>query len=83
MTEPTREQVIAFVQGLRDEIHKAKEELKDKELIYKAAKIKHDGIISDIQKRCPHFETEYYGDPSGNNDSHYQCKLCGKEAKRL
>ena len=31
------------------------------------------------EKKCPHKETEYHPDPSGNNDSFYECKECGQE----
>ncbi len=30
------------------------------------------------QKSCDHFETSFYPDASGNNDSYRQCDLCGK-----
>ena len=39
--------------------------------------------IIAIQKSCPHNDTEYHPDPSGNGDSHRSCKICGKEAKKL
>lgn len=32
-----------------------------------------------IQKRCSHWFTKYRGDPSGNNDSHTECLICGAE----
>jgi len=33
----------------------------------------------DIQKECPHYETTYHADPSGNNDSETICNWCDKE----
>lgn len=37
-----------------------------------------DKEILDVQKKCPHI-WKYYPDPSGNNDSCYDCLICGKE----
>ena len=34
--------------------------------------------ISEIQSKCPHWTTNYYPDPSGNNDSYTVCKICNK-----
>lgn len=34
--------------------------------------------IVKIQKECQHEDLEYHRDPSGNNDSYYECKLCKK-----
>lgn len=33
----------------------------------------------DIWKECDHPVKTYHPDPSGNNDSHYECCICGKE----
>ena len=35
-----------------------------------------------VRDSCPHEDREYYPDASGNNDSCYVCKACGKEMKR-
>ena len=35
--------------------------------------------IVETQKLCPHLETTYYPDASGNNDSETTCDWCGKE----
>lgn len=43
----------------------------------KYAKIKELELLErDLQASCPHLESSFYGDPSGNNDSYYQCDLC-------
>jgi hypothetical protein len=46
---------------------------------------RHDGIMKELkirlgmtQKKCSHKNTAYYQDPSGNNDSCYECLDCGK-----
>lgn len=35
--------------------------------------------IRDWQKKCEHWSKTYHPDPSGNNDSFYECNVCGKE----
>jgi hypothetical protein len=37
------------------------------------------GCIKDWQKKCEHWSKTYHPDPSGNNDSFYECNICGKE----
>lgn len=39
--------------------------------------------ISELRLKCPHHETSFNQDPSGNNDSYYNCTLCGKEARNI
>lgn len=41
------------------------------------------GRIEEIQNLCEHTNKTYYPDPSGNGDSHYECNICGKTAKKL
>ena len=31
-----------------------------------------------FQSTCPHKDTGFVPDPSGNNDSYYECNVCGK-----
>ena len=38
--------------------------------------------LKKIRDECPHHEVTYHPDPSGNNDSSYDCDLCGKSARR-
>ncbi len=57
------------VQITRESEKKRREEFDDK-----IAK-----IISDIQSKCPHWETSYYGDPAGGSDSFTECDLCKKQ----
>lgn len=40
-------------------------------------------VIRAVRTKCKHEETEYYPDPSGNNDSCYVCLICGLEKKRF
>jgi uncharacterized coiled-coil DUF342 family protein len=35
--------------------------------------------IKSIKEECVHELTTYYPDASGNNDSFYECDICGKE----
>ena len=52
-------------------------------LEYASRKSKINKKILDLQNACPHNETKYHSDPSGNNDSFHSCQVCGKEAKKL
>jgi len=38
-----------------------------------------DEDLTVLRARCPHLETIYHPDASGNNDSWDECNLCGKE----
>lgn len=35
--------------------------------------------LKDLQDQCPHINTKYYPDASGNNDSSTECQDCGAE----
>lgn len=35
-----------------------------------------------IVDECDHVDVEYHPDASGNNDSRYECKICGKDLGR-
>lgn len=36
---------------------------------------------AEVKARCPH-DWRYEPDPSGNNDSTYECSVCGAQSKR-
>ena len=55
--------------------HKLEQEYKNKK-----AEIKKEEYL--FQDKCEHEVTKYYPDPSGNNDSHTDCLICGKEVDR-
>lgn len=38
--------------------------------------------IHQLQQECPHYETDYIPDASGNNGSYYICTTCKHESKR-
>lgn len=33
----------------------------------------------EIENECDHFDIKYLPDPSGNSDSSYECRICGKD----
>ncbi len=37
--------------------------------------------LQEYQITCPHLRSDcvFVGDPSGNNDSYYECRKCGKQ----
>jgi hypothetical protein len=37
-----------------------------------------DAKIKGVQGICRHLARTYYPDPSGNNDSYYECDHCGR-----
>ena len=37
---------------------------------------------AEVRRNCPHAVTTYIPDASGNNDSWYQCSICGLESRR-
>lgn len=49
-------------------------ECKKHETTIKEIKLK----ITTLQKKCAHWSKTYHPDPSGNNDSYYECESCGK-----
>lgn len=69
--------VKAYVGDLRNEIdalkrdeHELQRLVTDKEAEFKFRRM-------DIQRRCPHVDTTYHPDASGNNDSGSKCNDCG------
>jgi DNA repair exonuclease SbcCD ATPase subunit len=49
---------------------------------HKLAKGEINRATAAIRKDCLHWQTTYYPDPSGNNDSSTCCDICGKELNR-
>lgn len=39
--------------------------------------------LSVLQDKCPHMNTDYQPDASGNNDSTTTCLDCGKSGRRI
>lgn len=36
-----------------------------------------DSELRLIRSECPHYATTHHGDPSGGNDRHRECDVCG------
>jgi restriction endonuclease S subunit len=65
---------ITEIQKRKWEIRKQQQEMKDR----------HNAEIGDLRKeevrnhnRCPHYISNYHGDPAGGNDSYSDCDICG------
>lgn len=58
------------------EIRKAKDDLAE---THKKILKEKDLELQAFQKMCKHPLTNYYPDPSGNNDSYTECDICGAE----
>ncbi len=55
---------------------------KERERHDKAVK-KLQAAVFDLQENgCPHETWSFNPDPSGNNDSYYECDTCGRERHR-
>lgn len=60
-------------QDIKSGVGKLKEEISNLELSIKMLKID----LRTKQDQCKHYITTYITDPSGNNDSCYECLICG------
>lgn len=78
-----RKKVKKFIEDIRSEYSRIKNEKSECKRNYETKSKALMVELVELQKRCPHVRTEYHGDPSGNNDTSYECLDCGKEAKRL
>jgi hypothetical protein len=69
----------SYVKGIRNEltvIEKARQRIeRQHETTLKML----DEDLAAVRTKCPHLETTYHPDASGNNDSWSECDLCGKE----
>lgn len=65
------EHVVTSMKGLNKEVEA---ECKRHEVSVKEIK----GKIAALQQYCHHWSRTYHPDPSGNNDSFYECDVCGK-----
>ena len=64
------------IHKIRLESMRIEEELKSKEMSL-------ENQLAEVQELCPHSRVSFYNDPSGNNDSFYECNVCSKEFKSL
>lgn len=66
LIEEVRRGVFAYKANLSDECRRHEE--KTKQLNAEFVK---------IRSQCKHWDRVYHPDPSGNNDSYYECTICG------
>jgi hypothetical protein len=71
--------MFAIEQGIKSEINKHNKRKEVMEKNYQSDLRQLDIELKQIQDKCPHKETTYYGDPSGGSDSSTECNWCGKE----
>ncbi len=70
---------IAKIENIKAEIKSLHREI-EKELIkYEEKKKVLEAGIKMQQEKCEHWTTNFHPDPSGNNDSYYECAICGKD----
>ena len=68
-----------YVGAIRHEASRIELAREEAESIYKDTLKELDDQLAEVRQKCPHLETEYYPDASGNNDSWTECKWCGTE----
>lgn len=54
--------------------------LEQEKIVQEFVKVSTDNYVSERLKliqACNHTDVSYIPDPSGNNDSYYECNLCG------
>jgi hypothetical protein len=76
---------MSDLQALKLRADGAKQNIRDAEEYLERVKASAKKVLAEVQMQCPHphQHVKFYPDPSGNNDSSEECKICGKEAKRL
>ena len=68
-----------YVFDIRRVVKRINEEREQADSTHKARLNGLDEQLDAVRERCPHLETRYFPDASGNNDSYYECKWCGAE----
>lgn len=68
-----------YVKDIRREVGRIETAQEEAESTYKDTLKELDDQLAEVRQKCPHLETEYYPDASGNNDSWTECKWCGTE----
>ena len=68
-----------YVGNIRHEVNRIKLAREEAGTGYRRTLKELDEQLDSVRKKCPHLETRYYPDASGNNDSYYECKWCGAE----
>ena len=68
-----------YVKDIRREVSRIEIAHEKADSTYKDTHKKLDDQLAEVRQKCPHLETEYYPDASGNNDSWTECKWCGLE----
>ena len=62
---------------LAQRVLKAKEDIRKYKEASREALDHLQGNLDAIRAECDHPAASYHADPSGNNDSHYECIVCG------
>lgn len=70
--------ILVYVDEIRKEIKTLKANRAQATADYKNDMEVYETKFKEIQARCPHINTKYTPDASGNNDSSTDCEDCGK-----
>ena len=70
-------QILEYLEGIRKDRKELYKKLSEASNAYELAKNEIDKDMKKLQERCPHINTKYTPDASGNNDSSTDCEDCG------
>jgi hypothetical protein len=81
--------LAGFLHKTMEQVRTIKAQVRSIDKDEETEKDRHKRALSDIsamrkkvRDECSHWETTYYPDPSGNNDSSTSCDICGRELSR-
>lgn len=68
----------ATAHTLAQRVRAAKAEIHSLERVHGKMMEDLKNTLEAIRAECDHPAASYHGDPSGNNDSHHECVVCGQ-----
>ena len=70
---------LKLMEDIRKGIKIIHQDMDRENLRHEAAIRAYKEKLKAYREQCNHWTRTYYADPSGNNDSFYECDICGKE----
>lgn len=70
---------LSYISKTKSSIASINKKIDEARKQYEQKKLDLNQELRETQKKCRHLSRTYHGDPSGNNDSFYECDHCGKE----
>lgn len=69
---------LKLIEEIKIGIKVANVALNDENKRHEIKKKELNSDIKEFQKKCKHWDKTYHPDASGNNDSCYECMICGE-----